>query len=149
MDIKCPFFSKTDMIYNEECINQTCKHDEKYDYLFINSKNQSIPFPNFQEDHDYLINVFKNKNKKIITTAKIYEFPCTTDYDLTVLEIAKLSQNVKNIVSVNTGPMHLCMNKWTINNIDNFYVWSPAETFNYGEKFKSVKSLKEILQNNI
>ncbi len=149
MGIKCPFMTKEDMIYNQEVLNQEPSHKESYDYLFINSKNQSIPFPNFNENEKWLIDIFIKQNKKVITTAKIKDIPCTTDYGLSVVEIAKLTKNVKNIVAVNTGPIHLCMNKWTINNIDTFTVWSPAETFNYGPKFKSVKNLTEIHENDI
>lgn len=149
MEIKCPFSTKMDMIYNEEVLNKPCKHNEFYDYLFINSKNQSIPFPNFEEEIVSMMKKLKAHNKSVITTAKVIDTPCTLDYNLSVVEIARLSKNVKNIIAVNTGPLHLCINKWTLPNINNFIVWSPAETFNYGSNFKSVKFLSEIEESSI
>ena len=74
--------------------------------------------------------------------------PCTLDYNLSIVEIAKLAKNVRNVVAVNTGPLHLCMNKWSLSNINNFIIWSTAETFGYGNNFKTVKTLKEIDENN-
>jgi len=149
MEIKCPFSTKMDMIYNEEVLNKPCKHNEFYDYLFINSKNQSIPFPNFEEEIVSMMKKLKAHNKSVITTAKAIDTPCTLDYNLSVVEIARLSKNVKNIIAVNTGPLHLCINKWILPNINNFIVWSPAETFNYGSNFKSVKFLSEIEESSI
>ena len=149
MNIKCPFSTKMDMIYNEDVLNQPCKHNEIYDYLFINSKNQSIPFPNFEQEIVSMMKTLKTKNRSVITTTKVDNTPCTLDYNLSVVEIARLSKNVKNVIAVNTGPLHLCMNKWSIPTIKKFIVWSPAETFNYGPNFKSVKFLSEIEQNSI
>ena len=147
MNIECPFTSKEDLIYNQKTLEETCIHEEKYEYLFINSQNMSIPFPNFEQECDNLIQKLKATNKKFITTRKVNNVPCTIDYNLSVIQIAKLSKNVKSIIAVNTGPLHLCMNKWTIANIKHFVIWSPAETFNYGSKFQTVKSLGDIDEN--
>lgn len=149
MGLKCPFSNKQDMIYNQEVLNLPCKHENHYDYLFINSKNQSIPFPNFQQEITNLMQKFALKNRSVITTSKLSNIPCTTDYTLSVVEIARLAKNVKNIIAVNTGPLHLCMNKWVIPAVEKFIVWSPAETFNYGCNFTSVKFLSEIEERNI
>lgn len=149
MNIECPFSTKTDMIYNEDVLNEPCKHNETYDYLFINSKNQSIPFPNFEQEIVSMMKILKTKNRSVITTTKVDNTPCTLDYNLSVVEIARLSKNVKNIIAVNTGPLHLCMNKWSLPTIEKFIVWSPAETFNYGSNFKSVKFLSEIEESSI
>jgi hypothetical protein len=144
MKIKCPFKEKKDMIYDEDTINQECSHKEKYDVLFINSKNMSIPFPDFENEVLMTVEKLKNSGKTFILTDKKANHPSTTDYGLSVVEIARLSKTVKKIIAVNTGPLHLCMNKWTIENVDEFVVWSPEETFNHGPKFKCVKSLRNI-----
>ena len=148
MNIECPFTTKKDLIYNQKVLEETCIHNEIYEYLFINSQNMSIPFPNFEQECELLVEKLKTKNKKFITTRKMVDIPCTIDYDLSVVEIAKLSKNVTNIIAVNTGPLHLCMNKWSIPHVEKFIIWSPAETFNYGLKFKTVRSLGEINENS-
>ena len=145
MSIQCPFEEKQDMIYNQESLSLDPKHTEKYDYLFINSQNQSIEFPNFENECTDILNKLLVNNKKVITTRKIDGVPCTLDHGMSVVEIARLAKNVKNIIGVNTGPLHLCMNKWVIPNLDKFIVWCPSpETFNYGKNFITVKSLGEI-----
>lgn len=150
MKIWCPFEEKKDMIYNQESLSLDSKHTEKYDYLFINSQNQSIEFPNFENECADMLSKLLDKNKKVITTRKISDVPCTLDYDMSVVEIARLAKNVKNIIGVNTGPLHLCMNKWVIPNLDKFIVWCPTqETFNYGKNFITVKSLGEINESSL
>lgn len=145
MEIKTPFSNKNEMIYDEEVLNLPCRHKEEYDFLFINSKPFSLVYNNFEEENYLFLDWLKQQNKKVITTRKIENYPCTLDYNLSVVEIGQLSKNIKNIVSVNTGPLHLCMNKWSLENIEKFIIWTPAESFNYGEKFKTVRSLKEII----
>ena len=66
MNIECPFTSKEDLIYNQKTLKETCIHEEKYEYLFINSQNMSIPFPNFEQECDNLI----QKLKRIIMKFK-------------------------------------------------------------------------------
>lgn len=149
MEIKCPFTEKADLMYNESVLNQLCSHDKTYDYLFINSQNMSIPFPNFEKESSTLLRKMLDAGKSVITTRKVEGVPCTIDFNLSIVEIARLANNVNNIVAVNTGPLHLCMNKWIIPNIDNFIIWSPAETFNYGSNFRTVRSLEELYENYI
>ena len=149
MNITCPFSTKDDMIYNQDVLQEVCIHNELYDCLFINSQNLSIPFPNFEQECKLLIERLKLKNKKFITTRTMLDVPCTMDYNLSVAQIGKLSKNVKSIIAVNTGPLHLCMNRWTIPRVEKFIIWSPAETFSYGSNFQTVRSLGEINENHI
>lgn len=149
MNIKCPFTTKTDLIFNQSVLQEECKHNKQYDYLFINSQPLSLLYENFNEESMTFLQKLKANNKTVITTKKIQDYPCTLDYGLTVVEIGKLAKNVKNIVSVNTGPLHLTMNKWSLPNINTFTVWSPSETFGYNDKFKTVKSLGELDESSL
>lgn len=148
MKIKCPFTIKSDLIFNQQVLSEPCKHETQYDYLFINSQPLSLLYENFNEESVSFLQKLKVKNKTVITTKKIEDYPCTLDYGLSVVEIGKLAKNVKNVVSVNSGPLHLAMNKWSINTINTFTVWSPSETFGYNERFKTVKSLGELNESN-
>jgi hypothetical protein len=148
--VKCPFITKTDLIYNQKVLSEDCLHKQNYDYLFINSVPMSGQCNSFSDYES--INFIKrilNKNKTVITTRKIGDIPCTLDHGLSIVEIGKLAKNVKNVVAVNTGPLHLCMNKWSLPNINNFTIWSSAETFGYGTNFKTVKTLGEINESDI
>ena len=149
MNIKCPFTTKIDLIFNQSVLQEECKHNKQYDYLFINSQPLSLLYENFNEESMAFLQKLKANNKTVITTKKIQDYPCTLDYGLTVVEIGKLAKNVKNIVSVNTGPLHLTMNKWSLPNINTFTMWSPSETFGYNDKFKTVKSLGELDESSL
>jgi hypothetical protein len=100
-----------------------------------------------------LANEIVKNNQTVITTQKIENIPCTKDYDLNIIEIGKLSKNTKNIIAVNTGPLHLCMNKWTIDKnkffiiIANTAYGCTSETFEYGDNFQTlfeIPTLSEI-----
>lgn len=150
MSIKVPFTTKHDLIYNQQILAEESIDTNKYDYLFINSIPMSGQCTTYSvQEMSRLLRKILSKNKTIITTMKIEGLPCTLDRGMTVVEIGKLSKNVKNIIAVNTGPLHLCMNKWSLSNINNFVIWSTAETFNYGSFFKTVKSLGEIDESSI
>ena len=149
MNIKCPFTTKIDLIFNQSVLQEECKHNQQYDYLFINSQPLSLLYENFNEESISFLHKLKANNKTVITTKKIEDYPCTLDYGLTVVEIGKLAKNVKNIVSVNTGPLHLTMNKWSLPRINTFTMWSPSETFGYNDKFKTIKSLGELDESNL
>lgn len=149
MKIECPFTIKTDLIFNQQVLAEPCKHKTQYDYLFINSQPLSLLYENFNQESILFLQKLKSKNKTVITTKKIEDYPCTLDYNLTVVEIGKLAKNVKNIVSVNSGPLHLTMNKWSLAHINTFTIWSPSETFGYNDKFKTVKNLGELDENSL
>lgn len=144
MNIKCPFEEKNDLIYDEEVLNEKCKHDEFYDYLIINSRPLSGQCSCYSESQfKNLCDRLLHDNKKIITTQKIENIPCTHDFDLNVVEIGKLSKNVKNIIAVNTGPLHLCINRWTVHQIKFIIIiscggfGSASETFDFGPNFQT------------
>ena len=121
MGIECPFINKEDLIYNQPVLLKV-KIKNTYDYLFINSIPLSLEYKNFKEEELHIIQNIKNLGKTIITSRKIDNIPCTLDFNLSVVGIGQLSKNVKNIIGVNTGPIHLCMNRWSLSNINKFIV---------------------------
>lgn len=148
MNIECPFKEKNDLIYDEDVLGENCIHNEKYDYLIINSKPLSGQFSRYCEsEFKKLVENILKENKTVITTQKIENIPCTNDCGLDVVEIGKLSKNVKNIMAVNTGPLHLCLNKWTIDKV-NFTIFAngngggcSSETFDFGPNFQTKSSI--------
>ena len=148
MKIQCPFLHKEDLIYNQTVLKEN-KIKNTYDYLFINSIPLSLEYKNFEEEQRYIIQKIKSLGKTIITSKKIDDVSCTLDFNLSVVNIGQLSKNVKNIIGVNTGPIHLCMNKWSISCINKFIVWSPSHNFDFGPKFKTVKSLYDLSESEL
>lgn len=149
MNIICPFISKSDLIHNQSILSEPCELTTKYDYLFINSLCLSLIYDNFEQEGLTILDTLKRLGKTVITTRKILDFPCTLDYNLSVVKIGQLSKNVKTIIAANTGPIHLCMNVWTLTNIEKFINWTPSHNFNFGPKFRTVTSLSELKESEL
>lgn len=148
MNLNCPFKEKKDLIYDEDILSKNCRHYEKYDYLIINSKPLSGQCSCYSESKFInLVESLEKDNKTFITTNKIKNYPCTKDYNLNVVEIGQLAKNVKNIFSINTGPLHLCMNRWSIENNFTLLVCGGGrcgnDTFDYGSNFKTIQEMIE------
>ena len=77
--------------------------------MLINSDGDSGQTGGIPLDCSKFIDKFKDK--KIITTKKIKNIPCTLDLKYSVLDIGRLSLKCGIIIGVHTAPWHLCMNK--------------------------------------
>jgi hypothetical protein len=115
-DLKNPYEKKEDLLFNLSFLNAK---DENYDILLINSD----PFSNQLQGKPFICENFieKFKNKKIITTKKIKDVPCTLDMNYSLLDIANLSLSVNKIIGVHTGPWHVTMNKPNYEQNKTFY----------------------------
>jgi hypothetical protein len=108
LNIKCPYNNIIDLLPDSPLICEN-PNDSEWDILLINSDGLSNQTKNIPLNCDKFIEKFKHK--KIITTKKIKDIPCTLDLNYSVLDIAKLSLKCKIIVGVHTAPWHLVMNK--------------------------------------
>lgn len=112
LNLKCPYTDIIDLLPNSPLIVENNK-DENWDILLINSDGLSNQTRNIDLNWSALIKKFNDK--KIITTKKIKNVPCTLDLKYSVLDIAKLSLKCKKVIGIHTAPWHLVMNK---NNYD-------------------------------
>ena len=108
LNIKCPYNTIIDLLPDSDLISEK-ENDQDWDILLINSDGHSGQTGNIPLDCNKFIEKFKNK--RIITTKKIKELPCTLDLNYSVLDIGRLSLKCKIIIGVHTAPWHLCMNK--------------------------------------
>ena len=119
--------------------------DEKYkniDILVINSQPFSEQYKyNKLEWDKYIIEL--NKKYKIITTTKVDGIHCTMDDNFTIKDIASLSINVKVIIAVNSGVVPGLLNKYTLNNVKQFYIFDDRCKYSYN-KFQNKENINDI-----
>jgi hypothetical protein len=133
LNLKCPYMDMIDLLPNSELIKEN-PNDEEWDILLINSDGDSGQTSGKPLECDKFIERFKHK--KVITTKKINNAPCTLDLNYSVLDIGNLSLKCKKIIGVHTAPWHLCMNKKNYDmgkifyHIDhnNFYTYKNCRT---------------------
>lgn len=131
-----------DMLFDYELLSYD--HMIKYDILFINS----IPY---SAQIAYPIDIIDakaielSKNFKVITTRKIGNLPCTSDYNMNLVNIGQLSNNVSYVIGINTAPIILTMNKFNINKIERYYIIDSNKTYSYSNVYH-LRTLDDILE---
>jgi hypothetical protein len=137
LDLKCPYSNIIDLLPDSDLIIEN-PNDENWDVLLINSDGDSGQTSGVPLDCSKFIEKFKNK--RIITTKKIENIPCTLDLNYSVLDIGKLSLKCKLIIGVHTAPLHLCMNKKNYDMGKKIYSIDHNNFYSY-DNCKSVKNL--------
>lgn len=133
LNLKCPYSNIIDLLPTNPSLIPSEK-DEEWDVLLINSDGHSGQTGDKPLECNKFINKFKNK--KIITTKKIPNVPCTLDMNYSVLDIGRLSLKCSTIIGVHTAPWHTCMNRlnYELNkkfyhiDINNFYTYKNCTT---------------------
>jgi len=127
MGIECPFRDVYDLLYDNPNINKHALNLPQFDVLLINSIPLSNQIKYNANDYENLAHSIINKQRTVITTAKIPNIPCTLDLELTVMGIGSLSLNCNIIAGIGTGAMQCCLNAWTKNKkiyyIDNHHTF--------------------------
>lgn len=144
-NLHCPFSVLEDTILDEEILAKKITN-QTFDYLIVNSYGCSgqIKYSSQQQDLLFLdiIKALNKKNKSFITTKKLLDYPSTADYNLSLVRIGQLSKNCKNILAIDTGPFHMCMNKFAINNYEKVILISNSNrSFELDNRFTISKDL--------
>lgn len=133
LKIPCPYDTIIDLLPDSSLFWENPK-DEEWDILLINSDGHSGQTKHKPlECKDF---VDKFKHKKIITTKKFEDLPCTMDLNYSVMDIGRLSLKCKLIVGVHTAPWHTAMNKKNYDankrffhmDVNNFYTYKNCMT---------------------
>jgi hypothetical protein len=106
--INNPLNSKRSLLVD---INYECSDEYiNFDILIVNSIPKSNQFKYSVADFNAVIKTL-NSTFKVITTYKVPGVNCTTDDNLTLREIGKLSLFCKVIICISTGPSWMVLNK--------------------------------------
>lgn len=143
IDLINPIVNKKSMLINNERILNN-KIDHRYDLLFINSQPHSGQLFYNESDLNKIILDLSNKFN-IITTKKIKNIDCTLDFNYNLIEIGNISNNVKNIVAINTSPIINCFNIWNIDKINKWIVLDKYNTYTYNNRIKCINNINNII----
>jgi hypothetical protein len=110
--------------------------------LILNSQPFSEQYKYDKSEWDKRIREL-NKKYKIITTTKVDGVNCTMDDKFTIKDIAALSINVPIIIAVNSGVVPGLLNKYTLNNVKQFYIFDDRCRYSY-PKFQNKEKIYDI-----
>lgn len=105
--------------------------EKTYDVLIINSVPMSGQYVYEYELFYKFCNTMSGNGMTLITTNKLENYECTLDYNYNICDIAKISTKCKYILAIHTGPLALCLNKYTINNVEFFHILDNTNAFSY------------------
>lgn len=117
---------------------------KEYDVLIINSIPQSAQYA-YEENLFYKIaHYFQNQEGyKVISTKEIPGIECTLTHQYGLIDIAKISTKTPIIIAINTGPLALCLNKITMDNVQFFHVLDVRNSFSF-DKITHSPTLKTL-----
>jgi hypothetical protein len=116
---------------------------KEYDVLIINSVPQSAQYVYEEKLFHDIAHHFQNQGYKVISTREIQDIECTLHYRYNLVDIAKISTKTPIIIAVNTGPLALCLNKITMDNVQFFHVLDVRNSFSY-DKITHSHTLKTL-----
>lgn len=113
-----------------------------YDILIINSIPQSNQFAlNAEQFDDYVVKL--SRNYSVITTRKVVGVPCTTDTNMTLVDIGTVAANSTNVIAIHTGPITACINKWAVERVESWIICDVRNTFSFANA-KLVNTMSEL-----
>lgn len=141
-----PMLDGLDFIFDEKIIRLALKGRDfkSYDWLVVNSTPLSSQFTDANNSLDEFCIELAKKNS-IITTKKVASIPCTTDLNMSLLEIAGQSMSTKYQLMISTGPSWLVLNGFNISNSKGIYILCENEIIAFSEKIKMFKSTQEFI----
>jgi hypothetical protein len=149
-DLVFPFKDTNDIIFDEEILLQDTL-TSNYDFLIVNSYCTSGQMKIDYEQQDDLmrqiINLFQEHNKTFITTQKLDDFECTTDYGLSLVGIGQLSKRCKVLLGVPTAPLWISLNKWSLENCIKFVNYThDIVGYDFKNKTTNISDLDELYE---
>jgi hypothetical protein len=137
-------FTDPSLLHRYNAINDSLKN---LDILVINSSSISGDWPEANTKKDEWNNFIRRLSEKykIVTTVKVDNILCTTDFNLKIKDIAAISTHVKNIIAVNTGPIVGLFNRYTFDNVNKWFIYSKHHTYS-PNNFYYNKSFDEVIQ---
>lgn len=136
----------------ECCIDSMlCDYDEiqrniptdSWDILCINSMGFSNGFGDNSHSFRNVLNQL-SPTYKILTTQKLEKFECTRDYDWNLIQIAGASTKCKYVIANHTSPIHMCFNKWSIDNIKQWFIVDIRNTFSFTDNINIIKNTQQF-----
>jgi len=145
INITMKIFYYKDKDLKKRYYNLNKKYKNKYrntEILILNSQPMSGQFHYNKSEWDEHISHL-SKKYKVITTTKVDGINCTMDDQLSVKDIASVSAKAKIIIAVNSGVVPGLLNKYTLNNVKQVFIFDNRCKFSY-KKFQNKENIKDI-----
>ena len=138
-----PIKHKKDFIFDGKLFLDKSRKFPDYDWLVVNSLPLSEQFKsNIAELDEFCI---KLSNKfSVITTRKISDIPCTTDYGMSMSDIATQSLNCKFHLMISTGPSWYVLNNINCKRSKGIFLLLDNEEVIFSDNMKVFRSVKEF-----
>ena len=149
--VHCPFTKVDDILMNNPSILERAHKDipEDFDILLVNSRACSGQYKKPASTFDTFVDRLKDRYKIIVTRhLDSGAAPCTLDYGLNLMQIGNISTKVKYVIAIATGPIIPCLNKWSIDTVQNWAILSNRSTYNYRENMSRYTGIMKVIKSD-
>jgi hypothetical protein len=131
--VRPPFSQPGHMFFNSPRIPERRIDPRGYDWLVINAAPRSGQFDFASCQWLHLVTALRNVRQTVITThpCGLQHIPATIDLGYKVIDIAKLSTQVKNVVAIDTGPTGSTFNAWNQTTVKNRFILHRTNYFTH------------------
>lgn len=133
MGLDSPIFSPGDLLFDYERLRSPAEGQIHADFLIVNAPPQSGQVPGLDIDHLDRIACSLAKRFQVVVTndsPRSKQLLCTQRLGWSVTDIGRLSQCVKYIVMVSTGPSWPTFNVWNQHTLARRFIILGSETIN-------------------
>jgi hypothetical protein len=136
--IRSPIVQKGHMLFDSPEIHRRRIPKTHYDFLIINAQPKSGQWPHNESQFLNLITSLRNARKRVITThpCGIQNVPATIHLGYKIIDIAKLSTQVQNIIGIDTGPMGSTFNIWNQTTVKNRFILHDTNYFTHDNCYR-------------
>ncbi len=138
-----PIKHKEDFIFDGGLFLDRAKDFPDYDWFIMNSLPLSNQFKSGIAELDEFC-VKLSKRFSVITTRKIRDIPCTTDYGMSMPDIAAQSINCGFHLMISTGPSWFVLNTINCERSKGIFLLLDHEEVIFSENMKVFRSVKEF-----
>lgn len=131
--VRCPIVQPAHMFFDSPEIPKRKIAPDLYDYLIINAVPQSEQWTHSFTAFKELVATLRGFGRSVITThpCGLPRIPATTEMGYKIVDIAKLSTQVHNIIAIDTGPTGSTFNIWNQTTVKNRFILHNTNYFTH------------------
>jgi ADP-heptose:LPS heptosyltransferase len=118
--------------------------DIECDVLLLNSRSRSGYYRYEEGRFIGKVNEWKDRYKIVTAEPTVEGVPSARDLNLNIIQIGHLATKAQYVISVDTGTIHNCFNKWALDSVKRWYILSNRTTRSFNDRIEARHSIRPV-----